>query len=1002
MRIRLLFFVITLFLIGITKDTSAATYQWYGGTGNWNVSGNWYNSSTGSFTGYPGTAAGDIAYFNSFFTDNVTLTANLPFAISQVQAQAYSACNITINSGVTLNVTNGLQVTGTWGGSYDGIGFAGQGSAIIGGASVLTYYATITVGASNTVTFSAGSTITMSSNYCVVTNNGTLNLNGTSSSGITTTLAYYGTLNNQGTLNASYTTFALPQNNAVISNIKTFTATSSTFNLTGQQCSITNTGSVGNFTLNASTINMTIANNQINIVNSSSATFTAGNGSAINIGSYQGYINNSATFVAGSTGSPCIITITGQGNNSSPYSITNTGTFTVGPTSSINAKGTDSSNPIKINNVSGTFTLQSDATGSASVGALGAGSSFVGIFRVERYITGGSSAYRSYRIFSSPVNIATDSHGNKIYSLNYVQNYALVTGAAGGGFDKTGNPSLYLFREDLAISNVSYTSGNFWGVSKINNATAYNYYLNGGSTTYNIPVGNGFLFFFRGDRTTNLANKYTPGTSAESVTMVASGTLNQGSYTVHTWYNPGSSTLSYTTGIANVGVRGYVMVGNPYASPIDWETFQQTTSTTGIYGTSLMHNYFYALNPKTHNYGTYIKGNSGVGTNNVTNIIESGQGFFIADSCSCTTMIFNETAKTTSQATGLSLFMSTRAVATNANMQYLRLQLAEDTVNTDDMLLQFRSNISTAYKSNVDVPYKVGFGDVSLASMSSDHVPLAINVQPFPKTSESIGLTINATTDGIYSLNMKDLVSIPQLYDIWLMDAYKKDSLDMRHNKTYSFNVLKSDTNSFGSKRFSLVLRQNPAYAYHLLGFTATKVAVGNNSAMQVQLVWKTENEQNYTNFTVERSTDGGKTYDVIGSEQSSAQRTYSLLDKNPLVGQNLYRLKQEDINGSITYSNIVTILYANLGDNLVQNAINVYPNPAKGTINLTISADINSATTYNIQVTNSSGLLIKQATSAQPNWQASVSDLLPGTYIIKVLNNKDNTFIGNAKFVKL
>jgi DUF2075 family protein len=232
------------------------------------------------------------------------------------------------------------------------------------------------------------------------------------------------------------------------------------------------------------------------------------------------------------------------------------------------------------------------------------------------------------------------------------------------------------------------------------------------------------------------------------------------------------------------------------------------------------------------------------------------------------------------------------------------------------------------------------------------------------------------------------------------MDAFKKDSLDMRHNTTYTFNVLKSDSNTFGSKRFSLVIRQNPAYAYHLLDFAATKVT--SSTDKEVQVTWKAENEQNYTHFTVERSIDSAKTFEVIGGIQASAQATYSLLDKAPIVGQNLYRLKQEDINDNISYSKVVPIAYADLSNSLAKNTINVYPNPAKNTINLAISADVNKAASYNILITNSSGLIIKQATSAQPEWQGSINDLLPGTYLIKVINHKDNSFVGNAKFVKM
>ena len=244
---------------------------------------------------------------------------------------------------------------------------------------------------------------------------------------------------------------------------------------------------------------------------------------------------------------------------------------------------------------------------------------------------------------------------------------------------------------------------------------------------------------------------------------------------------------------------------------------------------------------------------------------------------------------------------------------------------------------------------------------------------------------------------METIKSVPQLYDIWLMDAYKNDSLDMRHNKTYRFDVLKSDTASFGAYRFTLVMRQNPALAYHLLNFTANK-AIGK----QVHVTWVTEHEENYTNFTVERSTDGGKTYSVLGGVPSTGAGAYGFMDKNP-AENNLYRLKQEDINNNITYSHIIPVGFSNLSNNLSANNINVFPNPASNQVNMTVNTAINNnSASYNFTITNSYGLLIKQGTSNQATWETNVSDLLPGTYIIQIVNNKDKSFVGKSKLVKL
>ena len=367
--------------------------------------------------------------------------------------------------------------------------------------------------------------------------------------------------------------------------------------------------------------------------------------------------------------------------------------------------------------------------------------------------------------------------------------------------------------------------------------------------------------------------------------------------------------------------------------------------------------------------------------------------------------------------------MATRAdmnIVNNADIdQHLRLQISLDDVHTDDIYIGFNSAAQTQYVYDEDAPYKQGTGKVTLASISSDNVPLAINKMPLPKQSQTIPLKINAAADGVYHLNMIDLKGIPQLFDIWLMDRYKNDSLDMRHNPTYAFNLYKADTNSYGSTRFQFVIRQNQALALHLLDFAAAKATNG------AQITWKTENEQNYTNFTVERSTDNGATFDVLGGFASSAQGTYSFRDPNPLVAANEYRLKLVDFNGAVSYSKVVTLMYSSLNNTIAKSNINVYPNPASSVINLTINQNSSSSSNspliktansapgqassptvtgliYGIKIINNMGSVIKTATSSQATCQDNVSNLLPGTYIIQVVNNSNKSVIGKSTFVKL
>jgi len=333
----------------------------------------------------------------------------------------------------------------------------------------------------------------------------------------------------------------------------------------------------------------------------------------------------------------------------------------------------------------------------------------------------------------------------------------------------------------------------------------------------------------------------------------------------------------------------------------------------------------------------------------------------------------------------------------SATFPYMILQLAMDDINTDAIMFKFIDTAKTTYVFNEDARYLQGFGKVSLYSFSQDSVPLSINGLPFPKQApEVIRLNIYAKTSGAYQLVMKSMTDIPELFEIWLMDKYKNDSLDMRKTSSYSFAIDKNISASFGGDRFTLVIRRVPA-KYHLTDFAATKMTTG----QQVQLNWTTENEQDNTNFTLERSSNGDKGFITIGYLLSSARGAYSLVDKTPETGENLYRLKQTHSNDTAAYSKVVVIYYTSLETNTAP-AISVYPNPANNVINVSFAAKNTTVVAYRVEITNSAGTMVKKVYSSDLQWQGNVNSLRPGIYFVHVLNNATNTLIGRSKFMKL
>ncbi len=697
-------------------------------------------------------------------------------------------------------------------------------------------------------------------------------------------------------------------------------------------------------------------------------------------------VNNGLTIDAGAT-------LTLQNTSATVGNLAVAGTSTMASTATMTWP-TTTTNGIAVTNT-GTFTLVSDASGAASIGAMTATSSITGTIIVQRYLTGGLANSRGYRLLSSPVSVSSSSL--IIPNLSYINNgsYTTGTGGTGSGFSapSNGGPTLYFYRENIAPNNSNFTSGNFRGVSNITGST---FSFDGGiDASATLPAGNGFMFFFRGSKATS--NPYVSSTIAKATTFSSSGYLNQGDVKVRDWFNPTVTdfTLSYNPSKNSV-TAGYHLVGNPYPSSIDWD--KVSASNAGVGAT------IYIYNPTKKTYATYLAGTPlGVGTNfnasTGNNIISSGQGFFVTVTNTSTTLTFHESNKSTTQVSSSALSLATATTAPDVQPKYLSVELFKDSTASEDALILFKPSAKAAYVYNEDADYMKGNSAVNLSTRSSDNIALAINQMNFPSSSQVIPLNVNMTAAGNYQIKLLTAKNIPAAYDVWLMDAYKKDSLDLKNNPVYTFEA-NVDTNTYGNHRFSLVIRQNVALTVHLLSFDAVK------STNDVKLKWTAENEADYTGYVVERSTDGGKTFKVIDSLTSAGLGTYNDLDPSPILGTNYYRLKQTDVAGNVSYSNIVKIMYANVLNTVLANSnISVYPNPAQSTLNLTVTGSNNNdlvAATYKISIVNSSGMLVKTATSTSGSWQAQIDNLMPGTYFIQVINSKNNTLTGKSTFVKL
>lgn len=987
---------------GSTTSLILNTYlenTWNGTTNDWETGSNW---STGSVPGPYDRMLIGLGTYSLEPIIGVGETATIGSII--LGTNDNSSINITVNG--TLNVNGDITLQS-------------DAAAATNNAHVNGFDGTGTVNCAN---FKMIANTAVGTTYTLKINNSVANLNISGDISLTSTYTSSIAYNTSFTISAGTvtTTDYITSNGANAASTSTLAMTGGTLNFTdptalaGLSSTGTNTitltgGTIGYTGSTAQTIYTTTAITGLpSGISYQSLSFggsgikTAASGNLNVAGTFTNSLANDANNYLDFTGATVQFNGTtqslagGSGNGTTFKNVTfsGTGIKTMSGKFNVSSSGvlTLSGSTTTLAAGSGVLTLESDATGSATVAAITSGSSITGSVNVERYISGDQSYSRGYRLISSPVSA---SSGNLVWpNLTYIHTnmYTTGTGGATNGFDAAGNPTMYLYRENMAPNFSSFISGNNRGIGKINNGTAYNFSVDGDAGTFTIPAGNGLLLFFRGDRATTV-NPTNTSTIAKPTTFTATGYLNQGSITVKHW-TTGTNGLLYTAG-SPVSVRGYNLLGNPYASSIDWNAINLTGTNVGTT--------IWVYNPTTKAFGTYIQNaptGTGINGSTVPSIIPSGQGFYVKTSGTSPSLTFTEAHKVNTQVP--SSYIMLAAAPPTTERKYVRIKLTQDAENVDDALIIFRPGTSSDYTVDEDADYLRGNNVVAISTRVNNRAALAINQMPLPMYKENINLNVIVPVDGTYQLSVPEINDMPAQYDIWIKDWLKKDSVNIKTSPTYNFTAVAADSTTF-KRRFSIVITTDPGSAYYLTDFK------GQKQGGAVQLTWKTGNEGNITQFTIQRSNDDGLTYTDLGSFKSNGSGSYSFTDNSPLFfAENLYRLKHVDNAGNIAYSGTVPIAFGVYG-NVTKNSIKTYPNPATSIIKLIVAEirDKNSKaekySDYTVTISNNQGTAVNTINTSQPDsWEGDVSKFAPGVYFINVYNNYTKTLVGNSKFVKL
>lgn len=209
-------------------------------------------------------------------------------------------------------------------------------------------------------------------------------------------------------------------------------------------------------------------------------------------------------------------------------------------------------------------------------------------------------------------------------------------------------------------------------------------------------------------------------------------------------------------------------------------------------------------------------------------------------------------------------------------------------------------------------------------------------------------------------------------------------------------NVTFAQTQAIFGGQFMVGANNNPLPVV-MLSFT------GNANRSDAILRWATASEYNSRGFALERSTDGKNFRQVTfvtSAGNSNRTNNYSYADKEVFVQNKVvyYRLKQVDLDGEFTYSNVVTIN----SSNRTAAQVIIYPNPVRDAL----SVEVESTTDAMAQlvITDVTGKLVKRLdmrlTEGFNKFNfTDLADLTNGVYVVNI--NSNGVVLYNTKLVK-
>lgn len=497
-----------------------------------------------------------------------------------------------------------------------------------------------------------------------------------------------------------------------------------------------------------------------------------------------------------------------------------------------------------------------------------------------------------------------------------------------------------------------------------------------------IPVANtnstafssrqGYMLFVRGDRTC------TPGNTLVTPTVLkANGLLTQGNVNV---------TVSATG-------TGKTLVGNPYASPIDFES---------IAGTANLDQNFMVWDPA-------LAGNYGVGgyravvrtgvnaydqtpvilggtvTNDPTiQYIHSGQAFFVHATGANANIAFTEASKATTPTV-----IYNPIVATSGDQQIitnLMLMNAGNATLVDGLRVYYAATNSAT--TNDDI-IKMGNYNENISSYR-EGLKLIVEKRPMIASTDTIFLRMTNTGIKNYRLQIGTVDFVQTNAVAYLQDAFLNSTtpIDLISNaiNNIDFSVT-SDPASANQDRFRIVFALSGPLPTTFTSVKASQTAGPGGQGSNIEVEWKVSNQVNIQKYEVEKSTDGiNFSKAATQTATGSSDAVYNWLDVNPVMGNNFYRIRSIGVGSDVKISQVVKVTMGKGNPSIV-----VYPNPVTKRI---VAVQFNEMATgnYQVKLIGTTGQVVYIQTLKHNGGSATQtialgSEFAKGVYLLEITN---------------